>query len=114
MSSRKSDKSNRSISRIRNGTDNYYNIPSTLKHNYSGFGFGKKEPSYIHTNDCPSPNHYKITRLFEKSKSNARGIAPNSGRELSFCSFGIPFSFYEKVTVGPLENKSQSNIKTMS
>ena len=33
-------------------------------------------------------------------------MAKNSGRQLSYCSFGIPFTFYSKAIVGPLESKS--------
>jgi hypothetical protein len=93
------------------GTDNYYNIPSTLKHTYTTFGFGKKEPSYIRKNVCPSPDHYKIGRLYDDSKKHV--VTKNSGRQIHFCSFGIPHKYYEKAVIGPLtQNQSDSGNKS--
>jgi hypothetical protein len=38
--------------------ERYYDLPTTLKQNYSSFGIGEKKASYIFDKGTPSPNFY--------------------------------------------------------
>ncbi|CDW74111.1 UNKNOWN [Stylonychia lemnae] len=89
------------------GTDNYYDIPSTLQKRHTNFGIGKKDASYIRKSECPSPNHYKLNRLFDNEVDEI--ISKQSGRKLKYCSFGLPYKYYEKAVVGPIETQPSIN-----
>ena len=54
--------------------------------------------------DCPSPTYYKLNRLFDLELTST--ISKKSGRDTNnYCSFGIPFSYYERVMVADGNNK---------
>lgn len=91
----------------RQSVDAYYNLPSTFNDISASFGIGEKKPSYIMTNDCPSPSYYKVKRLFDKGPDSSNQVSKRSGRDTSnYCSFGIPYAYYDKAMVADGANKS--------
>ena len=81
----------------------YYDLPSTLKTNATGFGFGEKKASYVFLKGTPSPNHYQVKRIYENFESVTK-VAKNSGRDLTKCTFGIPYKAYENALLVINEN----------